>query len=59
MIFLSEDAFKCMKREYITNYIIMFVGFTFLYAISKKVNKQEKKYNDLTKKIKELNSKGD
>lgn len=59
MIFLSEDAFRYMKREYIINCMVIFVNFACLYTIFKKVKEQNKEYNNLTKKIEELNMKGD
>lgn len=59
MIILGEDAVKYIKRCYIKSCIVTCMCFAFLYTISKKVNEQEEKINNLTKKNKELNKKGD
>jgi len=59
MIFLSDDAYSYIKRKYIKMCIIMFTEIACLYTISKKVKQQEYKIYTLTKKIEELNSKGD
>ena len=54
MIFLSDDALKYIKRNYIKNCMLLFINCAFLYTISKKVNEQEEKIYNLTKKIEEL-----
>ena len=60
MIFLSDDALKYIKRNYMKNCMLLFINFAFLYTISKKVNEQEEKINNLTKKVEELKpEKGD
>lgn len=59
MIFLSDDAFSYIKRNYMKSCILIFMSFACLYTISKKVNEQEEKINNLTKKVEELSSKGD
>ena len=59
MIFLSDDAINYIKKYYIKTCIVAFIGFACLYTISKEVNEQEEKINDLTKKLEELSSKGD
>ena len=38
MIFLSDDAFSYIKRNYMKTCIVLFMGFACLYTISKKVN---------------------
>lgn len=57
MIFLSDNVFSYIKRNYMKTCIVLFMGFAFLYTISKKVNEQEEKINNLTKKIEELKPK--
>lgn len=59
MIFLSEDAFRYMKKYYIKNCIKMVLIGAGLYAIIKKLSDQEEQIDNLTKKIKELKSKGE
>lgn len=59
MIFLSDDAIKYIKKYYIKTCIVAFIGFACLYTISKEVNEQKEKINNLTKKLEELSSKGD
>lgn len=59
MIFLSDDAYGYIKRKYIKSCIVMFLGFAYMYTISKKVYEQELRINSLTKKIEELKTKGD
>jgi len=59
MIFLSEDAVKYIKRSYIKSCIVTCMCFALMYTISKKVKEQDEKINDLTKKNKELKTKGD
>lgn len=54
MIFLSDDALKYIKRNYIKNCMLLFINCAFLYTISKKVNEQEEEIYNLTKKIEEL-----
>ena len=57
MIFLSDDALKYIKRNYMRNCMLLFINCAFLYTISKKVNEQEEEIYNLTKKIEELKSK--
>ena len=57
MIFLSDDAFSYIKRNYMKTCIVLFIGFACLYTISKKVNEQEEKINNLNKKVEELKPK--
>ena len=57
MIFLSDDALKYIKRNYIKNCMLLFINCAFLYTISKKVNEQEEKINNLEQRIKKLEQK--
>ena len=59
MIFLSDDAIKYIKKKKKKTCMVAFIGFACLYTISKEVNEQEEKINNLTKKLEELSSKGD
>ena len=59
MIFLTEDAYKVVRKTYIRHCIKMFMFGILLYSSSKKIKKQEQKIKDLTKEIKELSLKGD
>lgn len=59
MIFLSDDAFTFIKRKYMKTCIMLFINFACLCGISKVVNDQAITINNLTKKIKDLESKGD
>lgn len=59
MIFLSDDALSYMKKRYIKYCISLFIMAAGLYTIAKKVDEQEEKIDNLTKKVKELSLKGD
>lgn len=59
MVFLSDDALRYIKRNYMKTCIMIFINFACLYTISKKVNEQEEKIDNLTKKLEELSLKGD
>lgn len=59
MIILNEDTIKYLKKKYMKICIIGLINFVCLYTISKKVEEHEYKINNLTKKIKELKTKGD
>lgn len=59
MIFLSDDAFTFIKRKYMKTCIMLFINFAYLCGISKVVNDQAITINNLTKKIEDLESKGD
>lgn len=59
MIFLSEDAYRSMKRFYIKHCIKMILVGAGMYAIIKKLSDQEEQIDNLTKQIKELSLKGE
>jgi hypothetical protein len=59
MIILSEDTYKFMKKIYMKSCIKMILIGAGMYIIINKLIEQDLKINDLTKKIEELNSKGE
>ena len=59
MIFLSEDAYKSMKKVYIKHCIKMILVGAGMYAIIKQLSDQNDQINNLTKQVKELSLKGE
>lgn len=59
MIFLDGDAIAYLKKRYIKTCIALFIGFACICGIAAKVSEQEEEIEYLTKKVKELDLKGD
>lgn len=59
MIFVSDNAFKYLKKEYKKYYVTTFLMFVGICTVSAIVREHEEKINNLTKKVEELSQKGD